>query len=74
MDKAPPGRHRTPENMAGRHVQATLDGAQIFLNGNSIGTTPPSTAGITALIGHRFSSSGTTSQYDHFLIDDIEQS
>lgn len=55
-------------------MQATLDGAQIFLNGNSIGTTPPSTAGITALIGHRFSSSGTTSQYDHFLIDDIEQS
>ncbi|WP_162606694.1 discoidin domain-containing protein [Jiangella asiatica] len=55
-------------------VDATLDGAEVFLGGESIGTVEPSTLGITALTGHRFASSGTSSHYDHFLIDDVEQS
>lgn len=55
-------------------VEAALDGAEVFLGGRSLGTVRPSTPGVTALTGHRFSSSGTASQYDHFLIDDVEQS
>ncbi len=55
-------------------VEAALDGAEVFLGGRSLGTVRPSTPGLTALTGHQFSSSGTASQYDHFLIDDVEQS
>jgi len=55
-------------------VEAGLDGAEVFLSGDSVGTVEPSTPGLTALTGHQFSSSGTPSQYDHFLIDDVEQS
>ncbi|MPZ95052.1 MAG: hypothetical protein GEU96_09090 [Propionibacteriales bacterium] len=54
-------------------VEATLEDAEVFLNGTSVGTVSPTTPGVTALTGHAFTSSGTTSTYDHFLIDDVEQ-
>jgi hypothetical protein len=54
-------------------VEATLTGAEVFLDGKSVGTAPPTTSGVTALTGHSFASSSTTSIYDHFLIDDVEQ-
>lgn len=54
-------------------VEATTTGAEIFLNGESVGTVVPSTPGVQALTGHAFASSGTSSHYDHFLIDDVEQ-
>jgi hypothetical protein len=54
-------------------VSATLTSARVFLNGTLVGTVSPSTPGISGLAGHQFASSGTTSQYDHFLIDDVEQ-
>lgn len=57
----------------GVRVEATLSGAEVFLDGESIATVPPSTPGLAALTGHQFASSGTSSQYDHFLIDDVEQ-
>ena len=55
-------------------VEATLTGAEVFLDGESIATVPPSTPDLTALTGHQFASSGTSSQDDHFLIDDVQQS
>lgn len=55
-------------------VEATLAGADVFLGGEQVGSVRPSTSGLTALTGHQFASSGTSSQYDHFLIDDVEQS
>jgi hypothetical protein len=54
-------------------VAATLTSAEVFLNGTSVGTVGPTTPGVTGLAGHGFGTSGTTSQYDHFLIDDVEQ-
>jgi hypothetical protein len=54
-------------------VEATLTGAEVFLDGKSVGTAPPTTSGVTALTGHSFASSSTTSTYDHFLIDDVQQ-
>lgn len=54
-------------------VEATLTSAEVFLNGTSVGTVGPTTPGVTGLAGHSFGTSGTTSQYDHFLIDDVEQ-
>jgi hypothetical protein len=54
-------------------VEATLTGAEVFLDGKSVGTASPTTPGVTALTGHSFASSSTTSTYDHFLIDDVEQ-
>lgn len=54
-------------------VEATLAGAEVFLNGKSVGTAPPTTPGVIALAGHQFASSGTGSAYDHFIIDDVEQ-
>lgn len=54
-------------------VSATLTSAEVFLNGTLVGTVQPSTPGLSGLTGHQFASSGTTSQYDHFLIDDVEQ-
>lgn len=54
-------------------VDATLAEAKVYLNGSLVGTVSPSTPGITALTGHQFASSGATSQYDHFLIDDVLQ-
>ncbi|MCW3818921.1 discoidin domain-containing protein [Micromonospora sp. DR5-3] len=54
-------------------VEATLTGAEVFLDGAPVGSAPPTTPGITALTGHQFASSGTASFYDHFLIDDVEQ-
>lgn len=54
-------------------VSATLTGAQIRLDGKDVGSAPPTTAGVTALTGHTFTSAGTTSSYDNFVIDDVEQ-
>lgn len=54
-------------------VEATTTEAEVFLDGTAVGTVSPSTPGIQALSGHAFASSGSSSQYDHFLIDDVEQ-
>ena len=54
-------------------VKANLTGAQVFLDGASVGTVPPTTAGVTALVGHTFTTTGTASTYDNFVIDDVEQ-
>jgi hypothetical protein len=59
---------------AGIEVRATLTGAEVLLDGASVGTVPPTNAGVTALTGHTFSTSGTTPTYDNFVIDDVEQS
>ncbi|HEY3717278.1 MAG TPA: discoidin domain-containing protein [Jatrophihabitantaceae bacterium] len=55
-------------------VSATLAGAQVSLDGTVVGTAPPTTPGVTALTGHTFSSSSTTSSQDTFVIDDVVQS
>ena len=55
-------------------VSATLTGAQVSLDGTVVGTAPPTTPGVTALTGHTFASSGTTSTQDTFVIDDVTQS
>jgi hypothetical protein len=54
-------------------VKATLTSAEVFLDGESVGTVPPTTAGVTALVGHTFTTTGTASTYDNFVIDDVEQ-
>jgi len=54
-------------------VVATIEHAEVFLNGQSIGTVSPSTPGVTGLAGHSFTTTSVASQYDHFLIDDVEQ-
>lgn len=55
-------------------VTATVDGAEVFLNGQSVGRVTPTTPGITGLAGHSFTTSSAAAQYDHFLIDDVAQS
>lgn len=54
-------------------VSATLTGAQVSLNGTVIGTVQPTTAGVTALTGHKFTTTGTAATYDNFVIDDVDQ-
>jgi hypothetical protein len=54
-------------------VSATLTGAEVFLNGQSIGSVTPTTQGIMGLAGHSFATTSVASQYDHFLIDDVTQ-
>jgi len=69
----------TPANAAPQRkwhtikVVATLEHAEVFLNGQSVGTVAPSTPGSTGLGGHSFTTTSAASQYDHFLIDDVEQ-
>ncbi|GAA0898518.1 hypothetical protein GCM10009557_73840 [Virgisporangium ochraceum] len=58
---------------AGIEVRATLTGAEVFLDGTPVGTVPPTNAGVAALTGHTFSTSGTAPTYDNFVIDDVEQ-
>lgn len=55
-------------------VSATLGGAEVSLNGKVLATVKPTTAGATALTGHKFGSSGTIPTYDNFVIDDVDQS
>ena len=57
----------------GIEVRATLTAAEVFIDGTLVGTVPPTNAGVTALTGHTFSTSGTTPTYDNFVIDDVEQ-
>lgn len=55
-------------------VPATLTGAQVSLDGKAVGTVQPTTAGVTALNGHKFTTTGTAPTYDNFVIDDVDQS
>lgn len=55
-------------------VRATVDSAEVFLDGVSAGRVDPTTPGVTGLAGHTFNTSAIASQYDHFLIDDVRQS
>jgi len=55
-------------------VKATVDGAEVFLNGRSVGRVTPTTPGVTGLAGHAFNTTSAAAQYDHFLIDDVLQS
>lgn len=54
-------------------VSATLTGAHVSLDGKVVGTAPLTTPGVTALTGHTFTSSGTASSQDTFVIDDVSQ-
>lgn len=54
-------------------VEATLTEAKVFLADKLVGTVAPTTAGVVALSGHRFVTSGTAQAYDNFVIDDVEQ-
>jgi hypothetical protein len=54
-------------------VKASLTSAEVFLDGTSVGRVPLTTPGVTALTGHTFTSGGTTSTYDNYVIDDVEQ-
>jgi hypothetical protein len=55
------------------HVRIVADAAQatVCIDETAVATFGPSTAGITALSGHGFASSGTASVGDRVLIDDV---
>lgn len=52
-------------------VNATLESAEISIDGESVATVPPSREGAVALDRHAFSSAGTVPVGGHFVIDDV---
>lgn len=54
-------------------ISATPAGAEIWLDGSSVGTIPASPTAATVFTGHTFSTTGTSATYDNFVIDDVEQ-
>lgn len=54
-------------------VQATVNSAEVFLDGTSIGAAPLTTPRVSALTGHTFTSAGEQSYLGKFLLDDVEQ-
>lgn len=52
-------------------IEATVDGAKLFVGEQLLGEVAPSAPGATTLRGHVFSSSGTATVGDQVLIDDV---